>query len=127
MFGYELKGKQVILVLDPAFVKQVKPLGITGSPVVARVFKTDDDGVWLDNPSFAVCPVGVPKLYDARGEVQCHAHVFVPERAILSVAAFPTEVPRLEEDPSFKPIGFQPKDMDSRPRARPSALSRKGP
>ena len=114
MFNYNLKGKQVILVLEPKLLEALEPLGITGSPIYAKVHSMEKDGLWLDNPSFPLCPVGQPKLYTARGEAFCHAHIFIPQGAILSVAAFPHKVPGLEKTPGLKKIGFQYK---KKPRA----------
>lgn len=103
MFSYDLSGKQALLVLTEAFVEQLKPIGVE-SPVVAKVHKVEDRGLWLDATRFPLCPIDAPRLYGPDGESFCHAHLFVPADAIVSVAAFPRDVPEL----SYSTIGFRP-------------------
>lgn len=113
MFDYDLTGKQVILALEEAFLPHLKALGVRGSPLVARVFKTEEGGVWLENPAFSVCPIGAKKIYNPAGDAMCMAHVFIPARAIVTVAAFPTDVENLGENPGLHKIGFQPERQTS--------------
>lgn len=87
MFDYELKDKQVLLILNERAVADLEPFGITGSPIYAKVHSVEQNGLWLDNPSFPLCPIDKPHLYDARGNAFCHAHVFVPAAAVVSLAA----------------------------------------
>jgi len=108
MFEYELAGKQVILILYPEILSCLDACGIFGSPLVARVNKMEEAGLWLENPSFRVCPAGSNHIYDAKGQAMCMAHVFVPAKAILSVVVFPSDVKDLEEDPNYHRIGFRP-------------------
>lgn len=108
MFDYDLTGKQVILALDETFLPHCAALGVRGSPVTARVFKVEDSGLWLENPAFPLCPTGSKKLYDPSGEAMCLAHLFVPARAIVTVAAFPEDVRNLEDNPDLHRIGFRP-------------------
>lgn len=110
MFQYDLAGKQVILALDEEFLPHFRALGVRGSPLVARVLKTEESGLWLENPSFSVCPVGAKKIYDAQGEAMCLAHVFIPARSIITLAAFPSEVKHLEDNPELHQIGFKPEN-----------------
>src|SRR3989338_2975552 len=107
MFEYDLKGKQVILVLDPELLPTLEACGIQGSPLAARVHTMEEAGLWLENPHFTVCPVGAKKIYGPGGETLCMVHVFIPARAIVSVVVFPSEVGDLEKDPSFHKIGFK--------------------
>ncbi|MBI4375410.1 MAG: hypothetical protein HY549_03075 [Elusimicrobia bacterium] len=91
MFNYELKGKLVILVLAHDLVEKLAPLGIEGSPLLGRVHAMEDHGMWLDDPTFGVCPVGSRPLYGKDGEKFCHAHVFIPASGIISLVSFPNE------------------------------------
>lgn len=108
MFHYDLKDKQVILVLNDEIVKELQPLGVNGSPLVGKVHLVEDNGLWLDNPTFAACPIDTPKLFDPKGQSFCHAHVFIPANSIISLVAFPTPVKDLEDQPGLHKIGFQP-------------------
>lgn len=107
MFNYNLAGKQVILVLEEDFVEKMKFAGIEGSPVVARVHKMEDGGLWLKSETFPACPTGVPQLYKAAGEKWCRAHIFIPAGAIDSVVVFPAAVADIEKDPNLFSIGFK--------------------
>lgn len=108
MFNHDLKEKQVILVLTNEIVKELQPLGVNGSALVGKVHLVEDQGLWLDNPTFAACPINAPKLYDPKGQSFCHAHVFIPANSIISLVAFPSEVSHLEDQPGLHKIGFQP-------------------
>lgn len=108
MFDYDLKGKQVILVLDEEVAQRLKPLGIRGSPLLGTVHSVESHGLWLDNPAFSVCPIGTPKLHDAAGETFCHAQIFIPAGGIVSAVAFPTGTKIVEEPPGLHKIGFAP-------------------
>lgn len=107
--AYDLKGKHCILQLDPEFLPYLQFCGIDGSPLFAKVYDEEDDGLWLETASFHLCPTGVLKLYDATGEAQCRAHIFIPAKAILSVVAFPGDASALESDPALHHIGFRVK------------------
>ena len=109
MFEYDLTGKEVILSLDPDFLPHLKFGGIAGTPLFALVHKMEESGLWLDAKRFPLCPVGIPKLYSATGDEFCHAHIFVPARAVISVVTFPAGVAGLAEDPNLNQIGFKPK------------------
>ena len=111
MYDYDLDGKQVILVIDKNTIEELKPLGIPGSPVYGRVFKAVDRGIWLENHAFPVCPVDQPKILKPNGEALCHAHVFIPADAIVSMAVFPSAVEELAEHPGLHHIGFQPEKV----------------
>lgn len=108
MLSYKLKGKHVILQLDPDFLPFLAFSGIEGSPLFAKVHSKEETGLWLETDHFVMCPVGIPKLYDAKGAAHCRAHIFIPEKAILSVVAFPADVPDLAKDPTVHRIGFKP-------------------
>jgi len=108
MFDYELKGKQVILVLADALVERLRPLGVGGSPLFGSVFSTERGGLWLDAPTFGVCPKDRPKVLDAQGQSVCHAHIFIPAEGIISAVAFPSGASAVAEDPSLHRIGFVP-------------------
>lgn len=105
-FEYDLTGKQVVIALEPEILSVLKDFGITGTPFVARVHKMDTGGLWVENPHFTICPIDKRKLYGARGETLCTAHVFIPARAIVSVATFPDEIKGLEDNTTFHKIGF---------------------
>lgn len=109
MLSYDLSGKQVILVLEKAFVDRLAPLGVGGSPLLGQVYSVEEEGLWLDATRFPLCPVGAPRLYDAKGVSFCHAHVFIPRQAVVSVVAFPQAVGELQESEDWHRIGFQPK------------------
>ncbi len=109
MFDYKLKGKHVLLSLDPEFLKFVKLYGIEGSPLFALVHKMESDGLWLETKSFALCPRGIPQILDKDGDPLCRAHIFVPAKAIISVVTFPADLPPITEDPELFHIGFRPK------------------
>lgn len=51
MFDYDLAGKQVILALDEEFLPHLKALGVRGSPLVARVLKTEESGICPEKPA----------------------------------------------------------------------------
>lgn len=108
MFDYDLKDKQVILVLADEVLARLRPLGIGGSPLLATVHKVEGHGLWLDSPRFSVCPAGSKKLLDAKGEDFCHAHVFIPAGAIVSAVAFPAGTADLGEKEGLHRIGFAP-------------------
>lgn len=108
MFDYDLKDKQVILVLADEVVEKLRPLGVAGSPVLGTVHKVESHGLWLDSPQFSVCPVGASKLVDAKGDSFCHAHVFIPAGAIISAVAFPSGAAPIEDQPGLHRIGFTP-------------------
>ena len=108
MFEYDLTGKQVVLVLDEEVLPALKSLGVLGSPLLGRVHRMEESGIWLENPSFSICPVGTRKLYAPTGEAMCLAHVFIHSRSIVSMAVFPSEVEALEKDPNLHKIGFTP-------------------
>lgn len=108
MFDYELKGKQVILILADEVLQRLRPLGVAGSPLLATVHKVESHGLWLDSPRFSVCPVGAGKLVDAKGEKFCHAHVFIPAGAIISAVAFPEGAEEIVAQPGLHGIGFAP-------------------
>ena len=109
MFRYELKDKFVILAIAQDFLPNVKPFGIDGSPVFAKVFDQEEGGLWLETHSFTLCPLGVPKVYDASGTALCHAHIYIPDAAILSVVVFPGgPSAEVANDPSLNKIGFHP-------------------
>ena len=112
MFDYDLAGKQVILVLDHKMLKALEPLGIPGSPLYGQVHKVDDNGLWMENHSFPVCPIDQPRVVGPEGNALCHAHVFIPSSAIVSLAAFPNTVAELEDHPELHKIGFTPKQPD---------------
>ena len=102
----KLKGKHVILSIDEDALPYLKPLGIEGSPVFAKVYKQEENGVWLETKRFKTCPPTIPKLYDATGDAFCRAHIFVPSKAIVAIVAFPGDASHLESDPNLHPIGF---------------------
>lgn len=81
MFDYELKDKQVILILADEVLQRLRPLGVTGSPLLATVHKVE---------SF------------------CQAHVFIPAGAIFSAVSFPEGAGALGEQPGLHIIGFAP-------------------
>jgi hypothetical protein len=108
MLAYKLKGKHVILQLDPDFLPFLAFSGIEGSPLFAKVHSKEETGLWLQTDHFVMCPAGIPKLYDAFGEAHCRAHIFIPEKAILSIVAFPADVPNPTKDLSVHRIGFKP-------------------
>lgn len=108
MFHYDLKGKQVILQLDPEFLPHLRFAGVDGSPVLAKVHRMEEHGLWLATDSFALCPVGVPALYRPSGRKACRAHIFIPAKAVLSVVVFPGQAPSLEKEPGIHTIGFKP-------------------
>jgi hypothetical protein len=108
MLDYDLTGKQVVLALEEEFLPHFKALGVRGSPLVARVLKAEESGLWLENPAFSVCPVGAKKIYDSQGEALCLAHVFIPARAVVTLAVFPHDVQNLEDNPELHQIGFKP-------------------
>lgn len=111
MFSYDLKEKFVILALAADFLPSVKAFGILGSPLFAKVHSQESDGLWLETHSFSLCPVGVPKVYEASGKAICHAHIYIPDAAIVSLAVFPTNPgDEIADDPSIHKIGFQPKE-----------------
>lgn len=107
MFQYDLAGRQVVLVLDAEVLPALAPLGISASPTVATVHSMEPEGLWLENPRFGLCPPGMPRLHaPGQEEPFCHAHVFVPRSAIVSVAVFPGGPQDLEERPDLQRIGF---------------------
>ncbi|MFH2202806.1 MAG: hypothetical protein ABIJ96_06815 [Elusimicrobiota bacterium] len=121
MFDYKLKGKQVILQLDPEFLPHLKYCGIEGSPLFAKVYKMEQDGLWLETNSFRVCPTPIIKLSGPKGEQFCRAHIYIPRQAIISVVAFPAVTANLENDPKLHQIGFRPKSpimKGAAPRAK---------
>lgn len=101
--SYPLDGRKVLFVLDPEFLKALGPMGVASSPLYALVHKVEEGGVWLDNPYFPLCPPDRPRLLTHKGEEFCRAHVFVPNEAIVSIAAFDQAVEEADETP----IGFQ--------------------
>lgn len=107
MFNYDLKGKQVILVLTDGIVTALQPLGVNGSPLLGKVHLVEDHGLWLDSPTFAACPIDAPRRYDPNGQSFCHAHVFIPANAIISLVVFPSDVSHLEDQPGLYKIGFR--------------------
>ena len=109
MFDYNLKGKEVVISLDEEFLPYLKPYGIMGSPLYAKVFKMEEGGLWLETTSFSLCPRGVPKLYKPSGGQFCRAHIFVPSKAVVSVVTFPGKNNPLQADPNLKRIGFKPR------------------
>lgn len=109
MLEYKLKGKHVILQIDPEFLPHLAYAGIEGSPLFAQVFKVEEDGFWLETREFRACPTPIIKLYGPKGQSFCRAHIFIPRSAILSIVAFPADVPPLEKDPTMYRIGFRPK------------------
>ncbi len=120
MFEYKLKGKHVILQIDPEFLPHLAYAGIEGSPLFAKVFKMEEEGIWLETKEFNACPVPVIKLYGPKGRAFCRAHIYIPRQAILSIVAFPSNVPRLENDPKMYRIGFRSKKARTR-RGRASS------
>lgn len=107
MFQYELEGKKVILALAPEFIPSVAAFGIQGTPVYATVHSQESGGLWIETHSFALCPVGIPKVYDARGTARCRAHIFIPNDAVQSVVVFPgAPAEGIEDDPNVHKIGF---------------------
>lgn len=109
MFQYELEGKKVILALTPEFIPSVASFGIQGTPLYATVHAQEPGGLWIETQSFVLCPVGVPKVYDARGTARCRAHIFIPASAVVSLVVFPgAPADGLEEDPAVHKIGFNP-------------------
>jgi hypothetical protein len=66
----------------------------------------EEGGVWMENHAFPLCPLDQPHLYDPKGTAFCHAHVFIPERAIISMAVFPNKVAEPEEGQGVSRIGF---------------------
>ncbi|MBI2070169.1 MAG: hypothetical protein HYT79_06160 [Elusimicrobia bacterium] len=106
MFEYDLADKQVLLVLNPELLEILKGVGITGSPLFGKVHKMEQNGLWLDSAQFPLCPINIKRIYDARGVVRCHAHVFIPAVAIVSVATFPDSPIEPPEDSGFSQIGF---------------------
>ena len=109
MFAYNLKGKYIILVLAEEFLKIMKTVGLPGSPVYAKVHSLEERGFWLENTSFPLCPPAATKLFDAKGEEFCRAHIFIPAEAVVSVVAFPQKIGGLENTPDLYAIGFRPK------------------
>jgi hypothetical protein len=109
MLDYKLKGKQVILQLDPDFLPHLSFAGIDGSPLFAKVHRQEEEGLWLETTSFKYCPTGVPRLFRPSGEAVCRAHIFIPFKAILSVVAFPAGSGRMEGVENLHQIGFRPK------------------
>jgi hypothetical protein len=107
MYDYDLDGKQVILVLDPDVIDQLKHLGIPGSPVYGKVFKAVEAGLWMDNHYFPLCPIDQPKLVHPSGEAFCHAHIFIPAPAIISLAVFPNTI-KEPDQAGLNRIGFKP-------------------
>lgn len=107
MFTYELVGKEVVLILRKEMLPDLRPLGITGSPLYAQVHAAEERGLWLDNPSFPLCPLDQPRLHDARGRTFCHAHVFLPAEAIVALAVFPQRVGDPGEESGMHRIGFR--------------------
>lgn len=105
MFEYEIDGKKAVLVLRDEFVEKLKPLGVDGPIVYGTVLRADRGGLWMDNPSFPLCPTDQPRLYTPKDSAFCRAHVFIPEDAVLSVAVFPKPTAPMER-PEVKPIGF---------------------
>jgi len=118
MFEYNLKGKQVILSLDEEYVQHLKPYGIQGSPLLAKVHRMEEQGLWLESDSFKLCPQGVPKLFRPSGEAFCRAHIFVPAKAIVAAVAFPAHAAHLHKDPNLHRIGFRPRKTRSVSLAR---------
>lgn len=108
MFDYALAGKQVILVLDEEIARKLRPIGVEGSPILGKVHSVESHGLWLDDPTFSVCPIDGPRLYDAKGESFCHAHIFIPADAIISAVAFPSGTVVPENQPGLHRIGFKP-------------------
>ncbi|MBI5594671.1 MAG: hypothetical protein HY928_01130 [Elusimicrobia bacterium] len=109
MFDYELKGRQVILVLADALVERLRPLGVGGSPLLGAVHGVERSGLWLDAPAFGVCPADGPKVLDSRGQAVCHAHLFIPAEGIVSAVAFPDGSGPAPDDPNLHRIGSAPK------------------
>ena len=107
MFSYKLKGKHVILSLDPDFLPFLSYSGIEGSPLFAKIYDVEDEGLWLETDHFHLSPAGVPKLYNAKGKARCRAHIFVPQKAILSITTFPDAVPDLTHERRLHQIGFR--------------------
>lgn len=107
MFEYNLKGKRVLLSIDTEFIPYLKPYGIAGSPILVKVFKMEEGGLWVETSSFQMSPKGVPKIYAPSGEAICRAHIFIPSKAVVSAVVFPGAVPRLEKDPAVHQIGFK--------------------
>lgn len=103
---YPLEGRHALLVVDKDYLKLLAPMGITSSPVYAKVHKADDGGLWLEHPRFPLCPPDRPRLYTADGEAFCAAHVFVPYEGVVSVAVFQQHVPELADSTQ---IGFRHK------------------
>ena len=106
MFEYDLTEKQVVLVLNQELLASLAVFGIHGSPLLARVHKMEESGLWLENPAFPVCAPGAKRIYGPEGEPHCTAYIFVPAQAIFSVAVFPAEVKDIENNPNFHKIGF---------------------
>ncbi|MDE2293648.1 MAG: hypothetical protein KGL53_16320 [Elusimicrobia bacterium] len=113
MFDYELKGKQVILLLADEVVTRLRPFGIDGSPLFGLVHSVERHGLWLDAPAFSVCPVDGKAPRPAAKGASCHAHVFIPGEAIVSAVAFPSGGEALADEGSLHHIGFATPAPDS--------------
>ncbi|MDE2293689.1 MAG: hypothetical protein KGL53_16530 [Elusimicrobia bacterium] len=110
MFRYPLKGKSVILALAPDFIPSVRAFGIEGSPLFAKVHSQEEDGLWLETGSFALCPTGVKSTPGPGGEPVCRAHIFIPEQAVVSAVVFPGGTAgELETRQDLHRIGFAPR------------------
>ncbi|MEE8425567.1 MAG: hypothetical protein V3S11_07040, partial [Elusimicrobiota bacterium] len=86
----------------------------------------EEEGLWLESNHFQACPRPVIKLYGPKGEAFCRAHIYLPKPAIISLVAFPSDVPHLEKDPLMHRIGFKPKEPKKKAKAKRGRASSSG-